>query len=216
MKAQGVALVTGLVILAAISLLAITAAGGMTLQRHQAANFQDRVRARSATDTAQWAALAWLYSRPDSDRQSECSTACFLPEAIYSDGAIPSQAEFLSAAWWTDHATPADRHPVSGDPIELGTTTGSPAAWIIQEVYFEAIDPGGNEYGIEGIGYYRVLSRGTGRQANTVAVSESLVARPWRGAYETAKYPPEAALQAFCEPFNDKLPCGIQAWRVLR
>ena len=216
MRSQGVALVTGLVILAAISLLAITAAGGMSLQRHQAANFQDRMRARSAADTAQWAALAWLYSRPDSDRQIDCDTACFLPEAIHPAGALPAQPEFLSARWWNDHATPSDRHPVSGDAPGFRTTIGPGAAWIMQELHFEALDPTGNERNAGGVGYYRVLSRGAGRQAKTVAVTEAIVARPWHGAHEPAAYPPERPLRTFCAQFDSAPPCGVLSWRELR
>ncbi|MEJ2385682.1 MAG: PilX N-terminal domain-containing pilus assembly protein, partial [Xanthomonadales bacterium] len=196
MRSQGVALVTGLVILAAISLLAITAAGGLTLQRHQAANFQDRIRAESAADAAQSAALAWLYSRPDSDRQAGCIAACFLPDAIHAPGSLPVQPEFRSAEWWAEHAIPADRHPVSGEPGGVDVATGLEALWIVQEIHFDAIDPAGNEQQVEGLAYYRVLARGRGRQANTVAVSESIVARPWQGRYETAAYPPERALRA--------------------
>ncbi|MEJ2385454.1 MAG: hypothetical protein P8Y54_13880 [Xanthomonadales bacterium] len=47
-------------------------------------------------------------------------------------------------------------------------------------------------------------------------MSESIVARPWHGRYETAAYPPERALRAFCDPFDTELPCGVLAWRILR
>ena len=216
MRSQGIALVTGLVILAAISLLAVTAAGGMTLQRHQAANFQDRVRAHAAADSAQWAAQAWLYSRPDSDRQIDCNTACFLPEAIYPVGALPLQPEFRAAAWWSDHATASDRHPVSGDSPPFDSRIAPTAAWIVQEVHFESIDPERNERGVRGVGYYRVLSRGTGRQANTVTVTEAVVARPWHGAHEPIAYPPEGPVREFCSQFENTLPCGVLSWRTLR
>jgi Tfp pilus assembly protein PilX len=208
--------VTGLVVLAAISLLAVTAAGGMTMQRHQAANFQDLVRARAAADIAQWAALAWLYSRPDSDRQFDCTAPCFLPAAIRPPGTLPPQTAFLPATWWREHATAWSRHPVSGDPAGFDAPDTPDAAWVLEEVHFEAIDPDANAQGIHGIGYYRVLSRGAGRQANTVTVREAIVARPWQGAYRAAPYPPEGPLRAFCEPFDVALPCGVLSWRVLR
>lgn len=216
MKSQGVALVTGLVILAAISLLAITAAGGMNLQRHQAANFQDFVRARAAADRAQWAAQAWLYSRPDSDRQRDCVTGCFLPDALHPVGAFPLQPEFLPAAWWAENATPAERHPVSGDPNGFAVSAGPGAAWVIEEVHFETLAADQNEPGVKGIGYYRVLARGGGRQHNTVAVTEAIVARPWHGAIRAVAYPPEQSLRAFCDQFDTALPCGVLAWRALR
>jgi Tfp pilus assembly protein PilX len=216
MKSRGVALVTGLVMLAAISILAITATGGMTLQHHQAANFQDRLRARSAAEAATWAALAWLYSRPDSDRQAGCSTSCFLPDAVHTPGALPPQPEFRPASWWSDHGITATAHPVSGEPVSFERTLARNARWVLQEIHFEFVDPNANSNAIEGLAYYRVLSRGTGRQVDTAVVTETLVARPWHGAFEPLAYPPEQALRSFCTQFGAELPCGMQSWRILR
>jgi Tfp pilus assembly protein PilX len=44
-KEKGVALIAGLVLLAAISLLALMAASGMVLQKHMATNFQQDAQA---------------------------------------------------------------------------------------------------------------------------------------------------------------------------
>jgi Tfp pilus assembly protein PilX len=216
MKSRGVALVTGLLLLAAISLLAITAAGGMTLQHRQAANFQDRLRARSAAGAATRAAMAWLYSRPDSDRQIDCARACFLPDAVYAPDALPPQAEFQSASWWSQHATAADRDPVSAEPLGFAPNSAGQARWILQEVHFDSIDPAATRRTVAGIGYYRVLGRGVGRQAETVVVTETIVARPWHGAFEPLAFPPKNPLRSFCMQFDGELPCGMHSWRVLR
>ena len=78
------------------------------------------------------------------------------------------------------------------------------------------LDPTGNERNAGGVGYYRVLSRGAGRQAKTVAVTEAIVARPWHGAHEPAAYPPERPLRTFCAQFDSAPPCGVLSWRELR
>ena len=62
MNCKGIALVTGLLILAAISLIGITAAGSMTMQRKQAANFHDKTVALANADVAESWAKAWLFS----------------------------------------------------------------------------------------------------------------------------------------------------------
>lgn len=216
MNARGIALVSGLVLLAAVSLLAVTAAGGMALQVQQAANFQDRMRAESAADAAQAAALAWLYSRPDTDRQLDCVTGCFLPAAIHAPGALPPQPEFRSATWWETHAIDSSRHPETLGPVDLPTPPGTHARWLIEEIHFETVEPENNARNIAAVGFYRLLARGSGRHATSVAVTEAIAARPWQGAYDPAGYPPTQALRNFCHQFDEDLPCGIVSWRALR
>ena len=96
---RGMALLAGLVLMVAVSLLAVTAAGGMTLQQHQAANFSDRQRAFSLADRARSWAVAWLFSRPGEEREANCATDCFLPLAIHADEQVPDRPEFLLRSW---------------------------------------------------------------------------------------------------------------------
>ena len=214
MKTRGIALVSGLVLLAAVSLLALTAAGGMNLQRHQAANFVDRVRAEAGADFAQAAALAWLYSRAEVERESGCVTACLLPPAIRADESLPDGVEFLGDGWWSREATHASRHPVTGEPSGFFDLTAADSSWLLEEIRYEPLDP--EVAGVAGIGYYRLLCRATGRQPGTVAVSEAIVARPWGGAVSALTYPPSQTLAAFCAPFGPGVPCGVLAWRLRR
>lgn len=214
MRARGVALVSGLVLLAAVSLLALTAAGGMTLQRRQAANFQDRVRAEADADLAQAAALAWLYGRPETERQSGCVTGCFLPPAIRPPGGFPADAEFLGEGWWIENATRAPDHPLSGEPNGYAGVAASDARWLLAEIHYEPLDA--ESHGVAGVGYYRVLTRATGRQPGTVAVTEAIVARPWDPAVAPLAYPPSQSLATFCAPFESSVPCGVLAWRTRR
>lgn len=214
MKTRGVALVSGLVLLAAVSLLAMTAAGGMSLQRHQSANFVDRVRAEAGADFAQAAALAWLYSRTEVERESGCVTACLLPPAIRAAGSLPEGVEFLGDGWWTREATDASRHPVSGEPSGMYDERPADTAWLLEEIRYEPLEP--EVAGVAGIGYYRALCRAKGRQPGTVAVTEAIVARPWGGGVSALPYPPSQTLAAFCAPFGPGVPCGVLAWRLRR
>ena len=93
MNSKGIALITGLLILAAISLIAITAGGSMTLQRKQAANYQDRILALANADLAESWAKAWLFSRADIERQPSCVNNCVLPMAVRPPGELPQSLE---------------------------------------------------------------------------------------------------------------------------
>jgi Tfp pilus assembly protein PilX len=216
MRPRGIALVSGLVLLAAVSVLAVTAAGALTLQRKQAGNFQDRLYAESQADLAHYAALAWLYSRPDSDRQADCTDPCFLPEGIRAPGALPAAAEFEPPAWWQANATLASRDPVTGDVAGLDVDTATNGRWIIGEIHYLPVDLATNRHGAAGLGYYRILGRGSGRQVNTLAVTEAIVARPWQGEHDPLAYPPARPVRDFCRQFENELPCGVLAWRTLR
>lgn len=214
MRARGVALVSGLVVLTALSLLALTAAGGMTLQRRQSANFQDRVSAEAGSERAQAAARAWLYSRADDERQAGCVTGCFLPPAIHPPGSVPVDVEFLGDGWWAEHAHRAPEHPLTGESNGFTGVVANDARWLLTEIHYESLDS--ESGGVTGIGYYRILGRAKGRQPGTVVVTEAIVARPWDAAVEPLPYPPSESLSRFCAPFAPGVPCGVLAWRTRR
>lgn len=216
MNCRGMALLTGLVLMAAISLLALTAAGGMSLQRQQAANHEDKARAKERSDLASSHALAWLLSRQDTERQAGCIRDCLLPDGILGPGEVPEVAVFETAAWWRSNATSAGAHPVSGEPADFAAMAGDDALWLLEEIHYEIL-PDSDLDGIAyGVGYYRILARGRGRHPRSVSVSEAIVARPWDGAYEPALYPPDQPSAAFCGQFEPSLPCGVLAWRERR
>lgn len=214
MRSRGIALVSGLVLLTAVSLLALTAAGGMTLQHHQAANFQDRVRAEAGADLAQAAALAWLYSRPAVEREPDCVEGCLLPSAIRVNGSVPAGVEFLGEGWWAGEATDASQHPLTGEPNGIHDGTATDSAWLLEEIRYEPLDPAVTA--AAGVGFYRLLCRAGGQQPGTVVVTEAIVARPWGDAVAALPYPPSQTLAAFCAPFDPAVPCGVLAWRSRR
>ena len=216
MNCRGMALLTGLLLMAAISLLAVTAAGGMSLQRQQAANYEDKSRAGERSDLASSHALAWLLSRQDSERQADCVRDCLLPAGIRSPGEVPEQAAFETMAWWRSNATSAGAHPVSGESLVFASMPGDRALWLVEEIHYEDVPDTNRNGTATGVGYYRILARGQGRHSRSVSVSETIVARPWGGDYAPANYPPDQPFGAFCRQFDSLLPCGTLAWRARR
>jgi hypothetical protein len=69
---------------------------------------------------------------------------------------------------------------------------------------------------VAGVGYYRILARGTGGSPGSLAVIESIVARPWGGEYQPALYPAAQPPGLFCRQFDPAIPCGTLAWRQRR
>jgi Tfp pilus assembly protein PilX len=221
MNQRGVALIAGLVLLAALSLLAVVAASGMILQRHMAANYHENDLALENAAIASSFATAWLYSRPNHEREAGCISDCLLPVAIHNAGEIPAQAEFQSLGWWLVNGIVAGINPDSAETVTGSPGTGAnPPLWIMEELYFDSAATTGDETGTDGVAYYRILSHGTGTQAGKVAVTESIVARPWGGDYQLGTFPAGAESSVFCLQFaslaEENLDCGRLAWRQRR
>jgi len=216
MNCRGMALLTGLVLLAAISLLAITAAGSMTLQKHQAANFADKIQAAANARVAESYALAWLYSRADTERQDNCTDGCLLPVGIHQDQNIPDNPEFESTAWWQNVAVPAGGIPEPGETLAYVATGSMEALWVMEELHFETASEAEREAGYTGVGYYRIFSRGSGTNPTSIAVTERIVARPWGGEFKAMAFPPAGLLSEFCSQFAEEQACGTLAWRQRR
>jgi hypothetical protein len=74
--------------------------------------------------------------------------------------------------------------------------------------------------GLRGVGYYRILGRGTVGHPASVAVTESIVARPWGEGFAPAAFPANPDAPEFCQQLEvaegEQLPCGLQAWRQRR
>lgn len=221
MKQRGVALIAGLALLAGLSLLALVATSGMILQRHMAANYHENKRALENSAIATSFATAWLYSRANHEREGGCIADCILPVAIHNVGEIPAQAEYRSSSWWQSNGIEVGVNPESGESTGDDPASGAvPPLWILEELHFEAVGKVGGGNPIEGVGYYRILSRGTGIQAEKVVVTESIVAKPWGGDYQLDDFPPGREAGNFCLQFAGKAEqdhdCGRLAWRQRR
>lgn len=213
MNCRGIALVTGLLVLAAISLIAITAAGSMTMQRKQAANYHDRTLAMANAELAESWAKAWLFSRADIERQSSCTRNCVLPIGIHSDGELPASLENLATTWWSEAAMPSGGNPASGGAIPR---PDSNSYWVMEEIHFKEGSADNESSGPGGIGFYRITSFGAGRHPRTAVVTESIVARPWHTDTSPADFPPSEPLTSFCRRFPRDVTCGTVAWRQLK
>ena len=216
MNQAGVALLTGLMLLASISLLALFTASSTIMQRQQASNFGEHSRAVENAAIAESQARAWLYSRPDNERQLGCLSSCVLPVGIRNPGELPAHPEFESAAWWRINALEAGRHPETGEILASLAGGSEPARWIIEEIHYETLDAVTGAPAIDGVAYYRILSRGTGKHPGSVAVTEAIVARPWEGDFHAASFPEEGSGTPFCNQFPGQYPCGTMAWRQRR
>ena len=221
MNQRGVALIAGLALLAALSLLALVSTSGMILQRHMAANYHENKLALENSAIATSFATAWLLSRANHEREEACILDCLLPVAIHNLGEIPAQAEYQSLSWWQSNGIEVGVNPESGESMGDNPGTGAvPPLWILEELHFVAAENVADADPFEGVGYYRILSRGTGTQAGKIVVTESIVARPWGGDYQLDVFPPEPEANNFCLQFAGKVEedrdCGRLAWRQRR
>lgn len=216
MNCRGMALVGGLVLLTSVALLAVTAAGSMTLQLHQAANFADKQRAAEDAALAESYAVAWLYSRGNTERQTGCSSNCLLPAGIHREEDLPDYPELGSMAWWQSNGTAAGSHPLSGEPLGYSSSGPLDSLWVMQEIHFQPSEQNSGDETFDGVGFYRIFSRGRGVHPGSVTVFEAIVARPWGKSVEREDFPPGAPLFEFCHQFPVDLPCGIQSWRLRR
>jgi len=213
---RGIALLSGLVLLAAISLLALGAASGTLLQRSMATNFEEDALALQNASISAGFALAWLNSRAAGERQADCVSDCLLPIGIRNAGEIPAQPEFEGMEWWRSNAHLTGYNPETTAIIATPDQGAEPARWIIEEIHYLETGDSHNVDAAKGLGYYRILSRGTGRNSHSVGVIEVIAARPWDGAFQAGTYPPDGPLRDFCLQFDSGHDCGTLSWRQRR
>ncbi len=216
---RGVALLAGLVLLTALSLLGVIAAASMLSQQRMAGNHDDGAAARANADIAVTAGLTLLLQLPDDFRRSNCTESCFTPPAdslVHSPGELPALPEFEPAGWWAEHGLlPGTAADTSAPPQAVESPWAEAPRFTLEELAFRG--PGDLETDpsappIDGIGYYRVLGRGAGRQPGIVTVAEAIVARPWRApAAEPAR-----DWRHFCSTWAQWYDCGGLALRLRR
>ena len=219
--AHGVALLAGLILLMAISLLALAATGSMLLQQRMANNFSDSQRANRLAQTALRYGEQALFALGDEQRIAGCTTACFGPAAqalIYANGTLPPYPEEQTQAWWQGWGKVASSEE-SSPTADPATTLFSPDPlyFLIEEIHFQAADGAEGqsiESATDGIGYYRILGRATGMGAGSVAVQEAILARPWgTGLLESGSTLPGSGP---CAALSALMDCGRLSWRKRR
>lgn len=216
---QGFALIAGLLLMASMVLLALAVATGMLLERRMAGNFGDGQLALERSQLAgQWAGY-WLESREENPLDPDCVDDCGPTPPAFESGQLPPYPEFEDTGWWKFNGEVAGIEPATGlvrmDYSMAGTEE---PRWLIEELHLEPLEgiaaqPGEPE---PMLGYYRVLARGSGRYPGSVAVTETLLARPWATDFTPSPYPPGPDGPWFCEQVPDDIPCGRLAWRRRR
>jgi len=207
---RGGVLLLGLVLLSALLLLGLVSLSNMLFQQRIAGNFHQQLAARQASDVGLRWAGAWLASRNDASR-----------EDVDSFSRIPPNAEDLDADWWKLNTIAAGIDPVSGLVIEEPlANSGMMANWVLEAIHSE---PAALATGVD-ISFYRILSigkiAGQANQHTALAITESIIARPWGAEYESGPFPPlnnaDNPIATFCGQFEPELPCGQVAWRQRR
>lgn len=218
-ESRGIALIAGLLLMASMVLLALAVATGMLLELRMAGNFSDAQLALQRAQLAEKWAEYWLLSRPDNPLDPGCGDNCGPTPPLFESGQLPDFPEFEDTGWWQLNAQVAGVEPVSGQVrIDYSLPGMENARWLIQEIHSQPLEGLIIEPGVPQpvLGYYRVLGRGSGRFPGSIAVTETVVARPWAAEFLPALHPPAPDAEWFCTQVPIAIPCGRLGWRRRR
>ena len=200
-------------------ILGLAVATGLLLERRMAGNSGDSQLALQRSQLAgQWASY-WLLSRTENPLNASCSADCGPTPPIFETGHLPQAPEYEDAAWWQLNGAVPGVDPLTGDVrISYSLPGTEDARWIIEELHMQPLEglvqkPGEPE---PSLGYYRILARGSGRYPGSVAVTETVLARPWAANYLPAPYPPGTDAPWFCEQVPAEISCGRVGFRRRR
>jgi Tfp pilus assembly protein PilX len=218
-QSRGIALIAGLLLMASMVVLALAVATGMLLERRMAANFSDAQLALQRAQLADKWAGYWLLSRPNNPLDPACNDSCGPSPPLFGSGQLPDPPELEDTGWWQLHAQIAGIEPVTGQvQMDYSLPGTEDARWLIQEMHSQPLEgymalPGAPH---PTLSYYRVLGRGSGRFPGSIAVTETIVARPWAAEFLPALHPPAPDAEWFCEQVPIEVPCGRLGWRRRR
>jgi len=205
------ALLLGLLLMAALSLLALAASSDSVLQARMAENLQHSERSAISANSALAWAEDWLLALEGDVRPPPCSAPCPPGAVIQAVNSYPLTPESSTPEWWEAHGHPDGHDPVSGEQLaQKSGAQGAPGRWIVEEVWYEGAP--GDASGRPAISYYRVIARGAGSGAYA-AVTESIIARPWGDAAWADAFPAGIGEPRFCNRQAPETPCGRLAWR---
>jgi len=206
-------------LMAAMMILALAVATGLLLERRMAGNFGDNQLALQRSQLAgRWAGY-WLLSRTENPLDAACSVNCGPTPPIFETGLLPQTPEYEDAAWWQLSGEVPGVDPITGDVRASYALSGvEDARWVIEELHLQPLEgfvqaPGEPE---PTLGYYRILARGSGRYPGSVAVTETVLARPWVNEVMPAPFPPDSNSLHFCKQVSSEIACGNLSWRRIR
>ncbi len=211
-REKGMALLLCVLLLAALSLVAIAGAGDSRIQVRVAGNVSAERDARRAAESALAWAESWLHGLDGSAQPAPCPPDCGPGNPILAVDQLPPLVEHQSETWWLDNALADGIDPLSGTRLaERGRSLGPVGRWLIEEVHFEPA--GQNGSGSPAVTYYRVIARATPRTAGTPVVVESIIARPWGDTRWRGAFPGGPGTPAYCIGIAVPAHCGRMAWR---
>jgi len=206
--ARGAALILCLLILVALSLLALSAASEHVTQLRMSQNLESRLERRASADHALAQAEMWLLNQPGLARPPPCNTDCTSSDVIRLQGTYGLAPERQDLAWWQQNGNWSDTGAQEG----AGELSGP--WWIIEEAHVGAISDASST--AKETAHYQILARSAAHAGGQYSVTESIFARPWGHDSLSNNYPVDASSQFFCASIGPATPCGRQAWRWAR
>lgn len=209
-RERGVTLLLGVLLLATLSLVVLSAASASGLQiRISNNNSQEQQALAQARSASHWAER-WLLGQPGTQRLPPCAASCTAQQVVRAAGSYPPLLEHQSEAWWLTHGHADGFDPASGQRLAQRTPSDIPAGrWLIEEVHHETSAAGSSNE----ISYYRILARGVAASGGPPVVVESIIARPWGQADWQDPLPRESHTVLFCHGLLPATPCGRRSWQ---
>ena len=138
---KGVALLAGLLLLSALSLLAVTAATGMVQQQRMSGNYEDKQFSHQASILALAKGEQFLYLLEPHHRDSECNDDCYLPpldNIIHQLSEQNLYPELETNSWWNSRAWEAGLDPVTGLAAgDIWQFNSRAPRFFIEELHFK-------------------------------------------------------------------------------
>ncbi len=204
-------LLLGLLLMAALSLLALAASSDHVLQARMVQNLQRSELSYATANSALAWAEDWLLGLSGDSRPTPCAGPCPAGSVIRAPDGYPPAPEHASPQWWAANGFKDGHDPLSGIALaNRAVHAGEPGLWIVEEVWFSEAAP--LDDGRPAIAYYRILARGANADGYA-AVTESVIARPWGSAEWADAFPASMGGTRFCAGQPPAVPCGRLAWR---
>jgi hypothetical protein len=214
-RKTGATLLLALLLLSALGLLALVAAGEAVLQQRLAANDGVQAAQRVAADSALVWAESWLLGLDPSVRPQPHDPDCANCEVLYASSDVPAAPEFESADWWQTQGYPDGHDPVTGLPVTHRGIPDATARFIIEELEFRPADPAVADS--HDTSFYRIIARApAGVLGGEPVVVASILARPWGEASWRNDFPATTDRAGFCRGPDIHGPCGRLAWQQRR
>lgn len=209
-RESGAVLLVCLMLLAATSLLGLAAASDHLLNEKMSKNQVEAAEAERQAGIAMAWGESWLFGIPGDQKPSPCFPPCPAGSVIWAKGVLGSAIEYRDEEWWRANALTAGVDPISGTPI----MPGGLAFWLVEEIHSQPAQTGENA--VPEITWYRLTARSGDTPNGALAVTESILARPWGDVNWKNGFPATGTSPGFCFGFEPPVPCGRKAWRRAR